>query len=80
MPAGYSGTPLTQKLGLKPATRAAVLGAPREYGGLVSPLPAGVRVVSRLAQQLPRLARALEDTGTRSGLRLVHRLEDRRQS
>ena len=80
MPAGYSGTPLAQKLGLKPATRAVVLGAPQDYGRLVSPLPPGVRVVSRLPrtasfihcfvkqrseleQQLPRLARALEDSG-----------------
>jgi hypothetical protein len=50
MPAGYSGTPLAQKLGLKERTRAVVLGAPRPYAKIVAPLPAGVTVVGRLPQ------------------------------
>jgi hypothetical protein len=48
MAAGYSGTPLPKKLGLKPGTRIVVLGAPWPYERVVTPLPAGVTVTSRL--------------------------------
>lgn len=41
MPAGYSGTPLSQKLGIKPSSRVAVLGAPAEYRDWLAPVPAG---------------------------------------
>ena len=40
--AGYSGTPLPQKLGLKPSARFCVLGAPRSFAGTLGVLPAGV--------------------------------------
>ncbi|MFZ6003694.1 MAG: DUF3052 domain-containing protein [Actinomycetota bacterium] len=40
--AGYSGTPLAQKLGIKPSVRLAVLGAPT--GFVIDDLPAGVKV------------------------------------
>lgn len=36
--AGYSGTPLPKKLGLKPGMRAAFVGAPAHYRGLLEPL------------------------------------------
>ena len=40
MPAeGYSGTPLSKKLGFKPASRVYLLGAPKDYAALVDPLP-----------------------------------------
>ena len=37
--AGYSGTPLTQKLGLKAGQTIALIGAPPGYRKLLSPLP-----------------------------------------
>jgi len=35
--AGYSGTPLAKKLGLKPGLRVCPLGAPRAYVQIVAP-------------------------------------------
>jgi hypothetical protein len=40
---GYSGTPLAKKLGIKPGSRLAVSGAPKNYADLLAPLPEGVR-------------------------------------
>lgn len=42
-PAGYSGTPLVRKLGIKPGYRVWSFGAPEGYGALLGELPAGVR-------------------------------------
>lgn len=42
--AGYSGTPLPRKLGLLPGSRVLVLGAPRPYGEIVAPQPAGIEL------------------------------------
>jgi hypothetical protein len=39
--AGYSGTPLAQKLGIKEGSTVALVGEPK---GVVAPLPPGVRV------------------------------------
>lgn len=50
MVAGYSGTPLAKKLGLVPGSRVLALGAPRPYGKLVAPLPAGIELVARPAR------------------------------
>lgn len=47
--AGYSGTPLAKKLGIKPGTRLFVKDAPKSYARLVAPLPEGVEFVRRLA-------------------------------
>jgi len=41
---GYSGTPLAQKLGIKPGSVVAVLNAPESYESVVRPLPEGVRL------------------------------------
>lgn len=41
MPAGYSGTPLPQKLGFKPGTRYLLVGAPAGYAHTLGRLPAG---------------------------------------
>src|SRR5215467_8921387 len=41
-PAGYSGTPLAKKLGIKPGTRILVIDAPKGYAVMVAPLPKGV--------------------------------------
>ena len=44
--AGYSGTPLAKKLGIKAGSSVFVDGAPIAYEQLVAPLPAGVKVQS----------------------------------
>lgn len=41
--AGYSGTPLPQKLGIKPAARLALVGAPKAFERTLGPLPEGVK-------------------------------------
>jgi hypothetical protein len=43
--AGYSGTPLPQKLGIRPADRIALIGAPRGFAVTLGELPAGVEIV-----------------------------------
>lgn len=48
MLAGYSGTPLAKKLGIKPGTRVVVLGAPDDYATLLAPLPEGAAIRKRL--------------------------------
>lgn len=40
--AGYSGTPLARKLGIKEGSRVLLLDAPAELAGLLAPLPHGV--------------------------------------
>ena len=47
MSAGYSGTPLDRKLGIKPGQRVALLGAPDGFEGETLVLPDGVRVARR---------------------------------
>lgn len=42
--AGYSGTQLARKLGLKEAWRLALVGAPDEFGPELDPMPDGVTV------------------------------------
>ena len=45
--AGYSGTPLAKKLGIREGSRVATIGAPPHYRALLAPLPGGVRISSR---------------------------------
>jgi hypothetical protein len=40
--AGYSGTPLVAKLGIKAGSSIAIVGAPRGYSAVLGPLPVGV--------------------------------------
>jgi len=47
MPAGYSGTPLARKLGLKPDDLVSLVDAPAGFRKLLEPLPAGLRFVTR---------------------------------
>ena len=42
-PAGYSGTPLPNKLGIRAGSRVLLLGAPRGYVATLGALPDGVR-------------------------------------
>ena len=50
--AGYSGKPLTQKLGIKPGFCIFVDDAPKAYHAVVGRLPDDVRIVARLKPQL----------------------------
>src|SRR5258708_10808795 len=45
--AGYSGTPLPKKLGFRPGSRVALLGAPPGFEGRFGALPEGVRIQRR---------------------------------
>jgi len=47
---GYSGTPLAKKLGIKAGANVCLSHAPKHYGGLVAPLPDGVRLVGRVSE------------------------------
>jgi hypothetical protein len=70
--AGYSGTPLVKKLGIKPAATLALLSAPDGFTRLLDGLPADVRVVRRRVKDIntdrsrgptpARGAAALEDS------------------
>ncbi|CAD5374122.1 conserved hypothetical protein [Rubrivivax sp. A210] len=46
-PAGYSGTPLARKLGIKAAMRVVLRHAPAGYADWLAPLPQGVEFGSR---------------------------------
>ena len=48
VPAGYSGTPLVRKLGIKPGARLGLIGAPEGFDQTLGELPAGVHVLRRL--------------------------------
>lgn len=44
--AGYSGTPLAKKLGIKPGTELHVIAEPENYRELLAPLPDDVKFVA----------------------------------
>jgi hypothetical protein len=46
--AGYSGTPLVRKLGIKPGARLALIGAPEGFDCVLGELPDGVSVGRRV--------------------------------
>lgn len=48
---GYSGTPLAKKLGIKAGAEVLVVDAPDEYRDWVSPLPDGVKFVSKASDE-----------------------------
>lgn len=48
--AGYSGTPLAKKLGIKEQTKIAAIGAPKNYRELLEPLPEAVKFSAKLEQ------------------------------
>ena len=49
--AGYSGTPLVKKLGIKPGFRLVVRSAPADYWDLLGQLPDDVTVVQRASSK-----------------------------
>jgi hypothetical protein len=50
--AGYSGTPLAKKLGLKAPMTLFTIDAPREYHEWLGEIPAGVAIAAKPPQQL----------------------------
>jgi hypothetical protein len=48
--AGYSGTPLSAKLGIKAGYEIHLVGAPDEYLKLVEPIPEDVKIAARLSR------------------------------
>lgn len=77
--AGYSGTPLAKKLGIKPGFRIAAPGAPKNFRELLEPLPENVVFVEdldvdlihffskercELESALPRFLAAMPPDGT----------------
>jgi Protein of unknown function (DUF3052) len=67
--AGYSGTPLAKKLGIKEGSRVTALGAPADFPALLAPLPDGVAVRDRLRGPLDVIV-----FFTTSRAELAHRL------
>lgn len=45
--AGYSGTPLARKLGIRPGSRVALLAAPAGFEATLEPLPRDVALLTR---------------------------------
>jgi hypothetical protein len=54
MTAGYSGTPLAKKLGIKDGFSILAVDAPANYAELVSPLPTGAEIQNAEARALAR--------------------------
>lgn len=50
--AGYSGTPLVKKLGIKPGFRLYAKNPPENYGNLIAPLPEKVQIFRRLTNDM----------------------------
>ncbi len=73
--AGYSGTPLPKKLGVKEGHRVAWLDAPDDFDAALGALPDGVRVQRRLGRELDVL---VQFTTSRS--HLVQRLPRLREA
>ncbi len=75
--AGYSGTPLSKKLGIKPGSRVKVTGAPSHYRELLDPLPDDAVVSPRLRPPVDILhvfskSRAGLRSALRKGLGQIH--------
>jgi len=51
--AGYSGTPLAKKLGIKEGHRVALVGAPADFEQTLGELPGNVRVQAGIAGRAP---------------------------
>jgi hypothetical protein len=50
--AGYSGTPLVKKLGIKPGSKVYLFKPPVGYMDWIHPLPEGIKVKTRLSGNL----------------------------
>jgi hypothetical protein len=49
---GYSGTPLSKKLGFKERSQVLLIDAPKDYARLVAPMPTGVQFISKLSRSV----------------------------
>jgi hypothetical protein len=78
-PAGYSGTPLVAKLGLKAGARMQLVSAPADFGETLGRMPEGLKAMTRgtldfamlfviakseMKKQFPALRDRLESNGT----------------
>lgn len=61
--AGYSGTPLPQKLGIKPGSQLTLIGAPAGFDRVLGPLPDGVRTTTRAGAALDVVVFFTKDAG-----------------
>jgi hypothetical protein len=52
MPVGYSGTPLVQKLGIKPGHRLLIVGPPKDFAATLGALPDDTDLVKPTAKQI----------------------------
>ena len=50
--AGYSGTPLVKKIGIKPGDRVLISGVPKGFDKELAPLPAEVKLANGAAKEL----------------------------
>jgi hypothetical protein len=50
--AGYSGTPLPKKLGIKEGSRIALISAPKDFARSLGKLPQNARIVTRVTKPL----------------------------
>lgn len=71
--AGYSGTPLAKKLGIKPGMQIYVHDGPDHYGRIVGPLPEGTAILGRLASQLDMIHLFVTDAKELAGKLKVYR-------
>src|SRR5437764_14012856 len=60
MTAGYSGTPLAKKLGIKDGFHVLTVNAPDDYPELVAPLPENVTIQDAEARELARAKHSTE--------------------
>jgi hypothetical protein len=50
--AGYSGTPLPKKLGIKPSSKVLLAGAPPDFSDILGALPEGATLVNRFSEDV----------------------------
>src|SRR5947199_311832 len=68
--AGYSGTSLAKKLGIKPGQGVVTFDAPADYAKLVAPLPPGATITSRASSTPIEIAHVFVRTASELNQRL----------
>lgn len=66
--AGYSGTPLVKKLGIKPQSKCLVNGEPEHYFDWINPVPEGVKFVRKASSDVDFIHLFVKDYKTFSRL------------
>ena len=65
--AGYSGTPLPRKLGIRAGSRLLLVGAPADFGSVLGDLPPGVELLEQGAREVDvAVLFALDDASLRA--------------